>query len=72
MNVHRPALDDVKSLRRIAFTKKILISGERLDGGDGRKLAEIRLRQAGEKLATAQRVDDGEVLNSASALVITS
>ena len=61
MDVHRAALHHVKSARRIAFVKKIIVLFQRLDDRDRRDVFQIRRRQTGEKLATSQRVDDGDL-----------
>jgi hypothetical protein len=60
MNIHRTALDDVKSAGRITFMKKIVPLLQRLDDCDGSDVRKVRLWQAGEKLAAPQRVGNGK------------
>jgi hypothetical protein len=62
MDIHRPALDDVKSVRRIAFVKEIIAFGQRLHHRDVRNFGKVRRRQPGEKLAVPERIDDGGLL----------
>ena len=47
-------------MRRIAFVKKIFALLQRFHDRDFRDVFQIRRRQAGEKLAAPQRVDDGD------------
>ena len=60
MNVHSAALHDVKSVGGVAFVEKIIAFSQRLQNGDFGNRFQIRLGQAGEKLAAPQRVNDGD------------
>jgi hypothetical protein len=59
MHIHRAALDHIKSARRIAFVKKVVTLFQRFHYGHIGDVYQVGRRQAGEKLAAAQRVDDG-------------
>ena len=60
MDVHRAALHDVKAGCRIALVKQVFAPFQRLDQRGLRNRLQIHHGQAGEKLATAQRIDDGQ------------
>ena len=58
VDVHRPALDNIKSPRRLALAKKIFVFRQRFDGRGHRNFLQIARRQARKQPAAAQRVDD--------------
>ena len=58
MDVHRPALHDVKTLCRIALVKQVGILVERLHHGNRGDVFQIGGWQPSEKLTTPQCVDD--------------
>jgi hypothetical protein len=62
MDVHGAALNHVKSVGTIALMKQVIILLQGLEHRDGGDVFEIRLSEAGEELATAQRIDKGNLL----------
>jgi hypothetical protein len=54
MDVHRAALDDVKSRGYVAFMKEVIALFQRFDHRDFGNFFQVRLRQPGEKLTVSQ------------------